>query len=69
FTLAVWVIPVVVVVVGGLLFGLYIQSIQTKRTASDGVVQETEEQSTPEEASPQDDYMAQIEQELKARTK
>lgn len=73
FTLAVWVIPIVAVVVGAFFFSRYVRSLQTAGAAAAGTtaVEESnaiEETNLPNEPAP-DDYSARIEQELRERGK
>lgn len=72
FTLAVWIIPIVAVVVGGFFFSRYIRKIQTAGTAQSPFAQQVPtpaSSSNDTEKPAQDDYAARIEAELKERTK
>jgi cytochrome c-type biogenesis protein CcmH len=68
FTLAVWIIPIMVVVVGSFFFSRYLRRIQTADFTPTNTVQEPSEPvSTAKPA--QDDYAARIERELRERAK
>lgn len=68
FTLAVWIIPIVVVIVGGFFFTRYVRGIQTAGSTPTTAAQKPSGPAT--EAKPaSDDYSARIEAELKERTK
>ena len=66
FTLAVWIIPIAAVMVGGFFFSRYIRSIQTSGTST---VTENppDEMITPQAKPAPDDYIARVEKELKER--
>lgn len=68
FTLAVWVIPIAVVLIGGFFFSRYIQRLQTTgpAPAADG---QSQQQEPPENTPAQDNYSARIESELRERGK
>lgn len=68
FTLVVWIIPIVVVVVGGFFFSRYVRGIQTADSAPVMVVDPTVQPVSGKEPA-QDDYTARIESELKERAK
>jgi cytochrome c-type biogenesis protein CcmH len=68
FTLAVWIIPIAVVVVGGFFFARYVSDIQTPNAAKAETIQ-NQPRRTPESEPPQDDYTARIERELGERRK
>jgi cytochrome c-type biogenesis protein CcmH len=69
FTLAVWVIPIVAVVVGGFFFSRYIRGIHTtEATPTTPIVQSSTKPASKEEPAP-DDYTARVERELKERAK
>lgn len=68
FTLAIWIVPIVVVVVGGFFFSRYLQGIKTAGSSPTNVVPEPSKPvSTAEPA--QDGYAARIERELQERVK
>ena len=61
FTLAAWILPIAVVVVGGLIFGRYIRSMRRAKVATT-----TEQQlATGETETADDDYEARVERELR----
>ncbi len=67
-TLAVWILPVIVVAVGGFLFYRYLRSLRTEAAVDGNVVAEvsTDGATSPTEPIPdQDDYDARIERELR----
>lgn len=68
FTLAVWVIPIAAVLIGGFFFSRYIRSIQTTVPVSPPASQSQQQEITNNEPAP-DDYTARIERELKERGK
>jgi cytochrome c-type biogenesis protein CcmH len=67
FTLAVWVIPIAAVLIGGFFFSRYIRTIQTSSPTT-GTSQPIQRQPLEHEPAP-DDYAARIEQELRKREK
>ncbi len=68
FTLAVWIIPIAAVLIGGFFFTRYIRGIQTTNPAPAEAVQ-IQQQQPPNNQPPPDDYTARIEQELRERRK
>jgi cytochrome c-type biogenesis protein CcmH len=69
FTLAVWILPVIAVVVGAFFFARYVRSLRTDdggtvAVAADGGVQ-TPDAPAAEEPPAEDDYRARIESELR----
>jgi cytochrome c-type biogenesis protein CcmH len=68
FTLAVWIVPILAVVVGGFFFARYIRGIQVTSPVSvdDG---QSRGQQIPDNEPAQDDYTARIERELREREK
>ncbi|GAH15374.1 unnamed protein product, partial [marine sediment metagenome] len=65
FTLAVWILPLVAIVVGGFLFSRYMRRIRS----SDASYRKEVPQQQAEQPQPsQDDYEARIEQELEDKT-
>ncbi len=70
FTLAVWIIPIVAVVVGGFFFTRYLRGIQSAPPAQRGEITEPLNSNTvtKKERAP-DDYTARIERELQERVK
>lgn len=67
FTLAVWVIPIVAVVIGGFFFARYLQRIQT--AAPEPVATQDLSKIVPDTEPATDDYTARIEKELQERRK
>lgn len=67
FTLAVWVIPIVAVVIGGFFFARYLQRIQT--AAPSPVLTPESPKVAPKPESDKGDYAARIERELEERRK
>ena len=63
FTLAVWILPVLAVVVGGFVFARYVRGLRAAAVTPDAGAQEIED-AAPEE-TPEDDYRARIESELR----
>jgi cytochrome c-type biogenesis protein CcmH len=68
FTLAVWVIPIAAVVVGGFFFSRYVRSLQSGGTAAVEDSKSIEPSTSPGEPAP-DDYASRIERELRERGK
>lgn len=66
FTLAVWIIPIIVVVAGGFFFSRYVRSIKTADPAPGAAIPKSP---GPVPQPAQDDYAARIEKELKEREK
>ncbi len=67
FTLAVWILPIVAVVIGGFVFARYIRGL---RAGSEGPATATADgaqvtEVTAAEAPPEDDYRARVESELR----
>ena len=69
FTLAVWVIPIVVVVVGGFFFSRYMRGIQTAEPTPTAPTIQATAPPAPKEEPAADDYIARIESELRERAK
>jgi cytochrome c-type biogenesis protein CcmH len=72
FTLAVWIIPIAAVIIGGFFFTRYLRGIQTTASTSTSVTQETSQSAPASKPAPetaQDDYITRVERELQERTK
>lgn len=63
FTLAVWILPVVAVVIGGFVFARYIRGL--RRDREDMAAAPADAQDTAVEAPAKDDYRARVESELR----
>lgn len=72
FTLAVWIIPIAAVIIGGFFFTRYLRGIQTAASTSTSVTQESSQPAPASQPAPepaQDDYITRVEKELQERTK
>lgn len=71
FTLAVWIVPIVAIIVGGFFFTRYMRSLKSASTPTTIVQEPSAPVSAPNKTLEpnQDDYTARIERELQERTK
>ncbi|UCG23174.1 MAG: cytochrome c-type biogenesis protein CcmH [Chloroflexota bacterium] len=65
FTLAVWILPILAVVVGGFFFIRYVRGLRVEANSAAAGAQEIESSMPEEDAPAGDDYRARIESELR----